>query len=276
MVTNLIRPSYQNNFYTPQRGGMPAFPNLWKNLILALVPALGNSGIITLPDVSVFKNDGTLNGTNVASNWVESTNPIFQGHSLSFNDSDNNIAPSSALLPDLTQGSIAMWIKFNDLSGSGYLFDLETPRIVAWSDTSSTKLSFYASSTFTSNGDLNTTDWWHIVCTWDDIGDAVAIYFNGALDNSDTGVSTTSTPSGNFLIGARNSDAFHLGGEISSFLMYNRLLTLSEIKHLYTDQHSLFRTKQFVGKAPVVAGVSVGRLINSGLVNSGLIGGRLV
>ena len=45
------------------------FPDLWKGLVGAWCPSLGQTGL-TLKDMSVENNDGTLTNMNVSSDWV--------------------------------------------------------------------------------------------------------------------------------------------------------------------------------------------------------------
>ena len=83
MASRIIRPSYHQNF--ARSAGESKYPNLWKGLVGAWVPALGVTGG-TLFDQSPFKNHGTL--TNMeAVDWVIGQN----GYSLNLDGVDEHI-----------------------------------------------------------------------------------------------------------------------------------------------------------------------------------------
>jgi hypothetical protein len=79
---------------------------------------------------------------------------------------------------------------------------------------------------------INPQQWNHVVGVWD--GTTIQIYVNGVAGTSDTysGTMTTSNP---FEIGRLGTDAFNIDGQIDDVRIYNRALSLAEVKALYSE-----------------------------------------
>lgn len=82
------------------------------------------------------------------------------------------------------------------------------------------------------NGGLTTDTWYHLVLVYDRI--SVRIYVNGALDSTPTaGTDAINTGVSDVHIGWYYSNVYAFDGRIGEVRIYNRALTLLEIKHNY-------------------------------------------
>ncbi len=122
-----------------------------------------------------------------------------------------------------------------------------------------------------------------LAMTFDDVSGEVAWYEDGVQVQLDTGEASNMVSSSNsWIIGEdpRDSSGIPYDGLIEYVALYNRALNASEIKDLFIDPWLPIHQSQAVRMAILsgVAAPAVGavRLINGGLVNSGLIGGRLI
>lgn len=95
----------------------------------------------------------------------------------------------------------------------------------------------------TSNGTLTSSNWHHLVATWDNTG-THKIYINGALDKTSTLNNFTtinSTASLPLFIG-KSGDNFAprlMNGSVDDVLLYNRALSLSEIQQIYNETNPI-------------------------------------
>lgn len=251
-------PSYSEGF---ARGAAESVsPHLWKGLVGAWGPSLGNTGD-TLRDLKL-RNDGAFTGGG----W----NVTERGQSFFLLD-----ASDSVNLGDIgeTTGigalTISMWMK-PDKNGS----ENNNEQLLAkWgADTSWTlgyqnaanNLVWFIIHNGTSSGSVITTTaidnskWWHLVGVYD--GANVRIYVDGAEDKIPTAITgnikNTTEPImfGNY--SNLSNDAHE--GSFQNVLIYNRALSLSEIREVYIDGSALFRKKEiFHCAAPVVGGSGV-------------------
>lgn len=82
------RPSYYQGF--ARSAGESAFPQRWKGLRAALVPALGPTGM-TLHDVSGHHSTGTLTNMDPATDWVIGGSRLAPGYALDFDGSNDQV-----------------------------------------------------------------------------------------------------------------------------------------------------------------------------------------
>jgi hypothetical protein len=115
----------------------------------------------------------------------------------------------------------------------------------------------------------------------DTASDKIRLYVDGALtaEVTDTTTSTVNTQRQPYTIGNVSPTAVadgHLDGYIDDVRFYNRALSSEEIMQIYTDQYQDLKPKSILipFRAPTISGAVP--LINGGLVNDGLVGGRLV
>lgn len=100
-----------------------------------------------------------------------------------------------------------------------------------------------SASGIASNGTLTSSNWHHIVATWDNTG-THKIYINGALDKTSTLTNFTtinSTASLPLFIG-KSGDNFAprlMNGSVDDVLLYNRALSLSEIQQIFNETNPI-------------------------------------
>ena len=96
-------PSYHQGF--ARYAGESAYPDLWRGLMGAWVPALGPTGITAtiLRDVSGHHRDGAVVGSMTADDWVIGNNPRMPGYVLDFATSNDKVVVPDH--PDLNPGT---------------------------------------------------------------------------------------------------------------------------------------------------------------------------
>ena len=110
-----IRPSWKSGF--ARSAGESANPSLWKGLVGAWVPALGNTGIATLRDVSGRRNHGTIVNMEAADWKIDSS-----GQYLAYGGTDEySTAPIPGLLNVFTVFAKA---KANDVTNALYILSI--------------------------------------------------------------------------------------------------------------------------------------------------------
>ncbi len=116
----------------------------------------------------------------------------------------------------------------------------------------SNKLRFAIINSWSSNAlavdtvdDFATGSWKHVVVTYDggqDVSD-VKIYINGSSQTLTTihnALSSSSTTTAPFTIGARNANSLYMNGKIGPCMVYDRELTAGEVLQNYNAQKSRF------------------------------------
>ena len=146
----------------------------------------------------------------------------------------------------INTGSMSAWIKLESTGASGHIMRLyedtnNNIRIIYHNPSSELRFSYKAGGTATEavltdaiEGDGN---WHHVVGTWDNnTGDLVAIYLDGVLKQSTSGVSGTFT--GSFTTAAIGNNADGGGfwkGNIDEVVLFNKALDATEVRDLYND-----------------------------------------
>lgn len=229
-----------------------------------------------LVDYSGNENDGAI------------TSATWRGQGLNFNGSSDEVvvpgAPFNNILDTIT---VCAWV----VSDDGTRGDIVTHWGVdndrhfdLLQGVTASKFTFFIAKADTSlvNSGASTTaivagTRYFITGVYD--GTDVIIYVNGIRENSSATTGQMDTSAVNMIIGSNDASDFY-AGDIEYTSIYNRALNDSEIKALSIDPWLPIYQSQAVrmailsgGIAPVTGAV---RLINGGLVNSGLIGGRLI
>lgn len=193
------------------------------------------------PSTDSSGNDinGTWNG-----NVALSTDYKFGGSAF-FDGSGDYISMTDTTIHEPKQVSIAVWAKFDVIQDDwivskqtstlsdynhGYLLRLNTPGDTALClvGTGSTSVSM------TGTTDLNTGQWYHLVCTYD--GQTGKLYVNGNLETTTVQAGTVDYTSvnglvlGNFAGGASGAD---MGGKLDDFRLYDRALSAAETRTIY-------------------------------------------
>jgi len=195
----------------------------------------------TWSDLSGNSNNGTLtngptfNATNMGSIVFDGTNDYIYRSSLSnFNSSTY---------------TILLWGKFVSVSSSGVLFNLgrssgdadteaqlyySNSRLVYWDFAGSIAFNFIQSS-----GTLSTNVYQYLGFTKNSTNGT--FYINGYSSGTGTAAFDANISTNDFTIGADIRDSInYVNGNISQFLIYNRVLTASEVLQNYNATKSRF------------------------------------
>lgn len=195
----------------------------------------------TWTDLSGNSNNGTLtngptfNAANMGSIVFDGTNDYIYRSSLSnFNSSTY---------------TILLWGKFVSVSSSGILFNLgrspsdanseaqlyyNNSRLVYWDYDGSMAFNFIQSS-----GTLSTNVYQYLGFTKNSTNGT--FYINGYSSGTGTAAFDANISTNDFTIGADIRDSInYVNGNISQFLLYNRVLTASEVLQNYNAVKSRF------------------------------------
>jgi hypothetical protein len=195
----------------------------------------------TWTDLSGNNNNGTLtngptfNASNMGSIVFDGTNDYIYRSSL------NNFNSSTY--------TILLWGKFVSVSSSGILFNLgrssgdadteaqlyyNNSRLVYWDYAGSIAFNFIQSS-----GTLSTNVYQYLGFTKNSTNGT--FYINGYSSGTGTAAFDANISTNDFTIGADIRDSInYVNGNISQFLLYNRVLTAAEILQNYNATKSRF------------------------------------
>ena len=187
----------------------------------------GNNGTLT--------NGPTFNASNMGSIVFDGTNDYIYRSSL------NNFNSSTY--------TILLWGKFVSVSSSGVLFSLgrssgdadteaqlyyNNSRLVYWDFAGSIAFNFIQSS-----GTLSTNVYQYLGFTKNSTNGT--FYINGYSSGTGTAAFDANISTNDFTIGANIRDSInYINGNISQFLIYNRVLTASEVLQNYNATKSRF------------------------------------
>ncbi|MDD4924653.1 MAG: LamG domain-containing protein [Dehalococcoidales bacterium] len=137
--------------------------------------------------------------------------------------------------------------------------------------------------TLTSDTDLNTNTWYHLVAVFDRSGDE-SIYINGALDDASSIISVTGdiNPSAPFYIGIERTFTNYFSGKIDEVRIYNRALSATEVRYHYNRGGPVAQWKMDEGNGTTIYdstennndGTLYGEMATSTLDGSGWIQGK--
>jgi hypothetical protein len=204
------------------RNSYPGSGTTWTDL-----SGNGNNGTLT--------NGPTFNAANMGSIVFDGTNDYIYRSSISnFNSSTY---------------TILLWGKFVSVSSSGILFNLgrssgdadteaqlyyNNSRLVYWDYAGSIAFNFIQSS-----GTLSTNVYQYLGFTKNSTNGT--FYINGYSSGTGTAAFDANISTNDFTIGADIRDSInYVNGNISQFLLYNRVLTASEVLQNYNATKSRF------------------------------------
>jgi hypothetical protein len=186
---------------------------------------------MTAVDSSSGNNNGTLVGIDPNASWVSGK----RGGAIDFSTFSGyvDVGNSSSLNPS-TEMSIAAWIKPRSY---GYGFAAIVERLYG-SSYSLYMNSFGSNLTFNIGGvDLESDQsiiqdnvWQHVVVTYD--GNDVVFYMNGVASGQVNYPTPIGTDSNVVSIGSDSSLAMPFDGSIDDVQIYNRALTLNEVRYV--------------------------------------------
>lgn len=274
MVTSLIRPSYQNNFYSRERGGIPANPGLWHSLVGAWLPELGNSGISILRDMSGYSNHGAMTDIK-GSDWQMTP----QGYAIDYPDTSDVIditgSGASGNVLHIPSDKRHSWVvKFK--TGSSLTGTLVSNRDSAGSNKeyqfwiSGTDLVYSASggSQIIVSLAANTT----YIAGLSSKDGLLKGYLNGIEVLSSSTLLTYSEKNINMAIGARwqgyPTTGYQFNNLIGAVYRWNRTLTSQDQAIMARDILAPFQLRQRIFKSPaevVGGGLTAGSLALSGV-----------
>ncbi len=228
---NRIKPSYKQGF--ARSASESLYPSFHKGLRGAWVPSLGNTGIITLHDVSGRKNDGIMQGSMTPSDWVVDEGIL----ALDFDGTNDYIEiQNNSNFNDIQAITVSAWVKarsdnrtiFNKLSTSPFdTWQLGmTGGNIHWCIEPSSGLDVCID-----RGIASTGVWTHIVATWD--AAVMKIYQDGTQQGTSSAQTNTNAFTDNPIqIGAQDTGDF-FDGLISEVLLWDYALTANQIQQLY-------------------------------------------
>ncbi|HOC53447.1 MAG TPA: LamG domain-containing protein [Candidatus Pacearchaeota archaeon] len=245
----------------------------------AFSDSLRNSLLINL--VSEWKLDGNTNdswgnnngtwsgpaGSNTTANWRLESECVSNG-CLAFDGTDDYV---EVIGSDVSTSNLAItgaitlggWVKMNDLSlynvglfsrGRGAGINANYGYSVSWQDaTPNTKIYFdtYSTTTrdslYTVANPIKDNNWHYVIATWDGTmnTNGKKIYLDGILIKEKTStIGSLGTPNYNFRIGKDYYLGF-LNGSIDNALIYNNVLSISQIKQNYfIGVNKLFKNRR--------------------------------
>ena len=183
-------------------------------------------------DNSTYKKNGTFNGGLGTGDLITGV----RGLGLKFDGNDDYL--NIGTYTYLPEYSFSLWIKRHTYSGwdtiigsvgSGYEFDLDT--------SGNGTLNVYSAGQLRSTGGLALNEWSHVVIVNNATGNFM--YINGVYNNSNA---NTASISGMALgLGIWSSDQY-LNSSLDEVMIFNKSLSLTEIKALYDSKNNKFNT----------------------------------
>ncbi len=199
----------------------------------------GNNGTITIGTSGSQTSAGTCTTSGTA--WGNGATGKYNA-SLNFDGTDDKIAISDTnnTLDATDSVTVAVWIKPTTsavkeiiLKGNTWAtgnYELFQNNLnVSW------RLNNNAITSTTTTNPLSTSNWNHLVATYDKSASSMKIYVNGKLEKSDT-YSTSLTPNNEPLhIAAYSDGSYDFNGQIDDVRIYNYALTPLQVKQLYNE-----------------------------------------
>lgn len=197
-------------------------------------------------------NDGTINGVTTGASGANQTYATNESYSFDGGDDYIALGTDSSLTMGSGDYSIACWFQTSTVanqvfiacddnsSSNGYYFlflrDEGDVRFTLSSDGGTSNRSINTTQTNT----LDDSNWYHIVCTWNNSNDDITIYVDGS---EDSGAMDTTGAGGNSIdigtagnIGRRPiSNDLYNAGNLDDVRLYNKELTATEVSNLYNN-----------------------------------------
>ncbi|MEO1841599.1 MAG: LamG-like jellyroll fold domain-containing protein, partial [Pseudomonadota bacterium] len=235
-----VRPSYKSGF--ARSASTSSSPGLWKGLVGAWVPALGNTGE-KLYDVSGNKNHGTLTDMDPATDWI--SDPM--GPVLDLDGSSDYIDIPSTVFDwsGTNNWSAFIWIKTTRASPYGYFMGTSIHH--GWYIRNSGTNALYkiddGSNFEYTTGTATITDGeWHLLgITLEGNGGPFLGWVDGQIDISLTSGSVGALAD-TFAIGTLGTKMM---GQLGPTYLYNRAINPTEIRQLHRDPLAPFRLRRF-------------------------------
>jgi|688.fasta_scaffold01111_4 hypothetical protein len=282
VIPSSNNPSYRSGFYSPRRGGTPKYPQLWDGCVGAWAPSLGQSGLTSIFDQSLYQNHGIT--SLASSDWVVS------GGATALNLNGTGTTITNALRTISGNLTLSFWF-YNTGNFTAYA----TPFDSGVSDITRACAVFFGpnnNSVYCSFGEsplgggavgsgmnmqLNT--WTHLALTV--TGSTASVFKNGVAfgSNSINAVGSMWTNNRSISIGTNPSGGgASFQGNVDDFRLYNRVLSVREIQVLARKRGIAFERasrKLAVSSAPAPTGSVSSTLANATLSSSGTLASGL-
>lgn len=258
-----VNPSFKQGY--ARSASQSANPHLWRGLVGAWVPELGVTGN-TIHDVSGRRNPATNNGAA----WT----PL-QGWTLDYEGGTDNITIPISNTLNFSDGtndspfSVCYWAtmddatnfraisRFDSVNDTVWIFvtnPSDQLQVIIYDNDDNNRIRHLQVANVTAFEDTLT----FFVATYDgrggaSAGDGITMYINTKVAPATNGTVGTYVAMENLDIDitiGRLTGIDSANGKIRSTLIYNRVLTPSEIKQLYIDSLVAFRLREFFGGLP--------------------------
>ena len=225
------------------------YASLRQGLVGCWVPSLGASGF-RLIDRSGNNNHGVLTGMDPGTDWFPSGGKL----ALDFDGVNDYVISGLNQTAEILNSNVfsfCLWGYVRSFSNSPVLLAVGTNSTPAKDsvliETNNTGSQLYIKSanntegltgarTYTLTNSLVANQWFHIAFLKTGAGDNGTIYVNGVAQTSFTGTLGTcvSVASNSLVLAAYTNFVAPLNGQLDDIRIYNRALTPSEIRLLYT------------------------------------------
>jgi hypothetical protein len=283
LIPSSNNPSYKAGFYSPRRGGTPKYASLWDGCVGAWAPSLGQTGLTSFVDQSLYQNNGAA--SRAASYWVVSSGKT----ALLYNLPAAKTTIDNALVPISGSLTLSFWF-FNTNNFTGY----STPFDTGVSTSTRACSVFFGpnnDSVYCAFGEpaggggnvgsgmnLQLSTWTHLAVTVS--GTTATIYKNGVSFGSTSSgvVGSTWTNNRRITLGENPSGGQLFAGYGDDYRLYNRALTPYEIKLLALRRGIAYERasrKLPVSSAAAPTGSVSSTLANATLSSSGTLASGL-
>jgi len=212
-----------------------------------------DSGLVAYYQLNGNANDSSGNNLNGVGTNISYTTEV-QGSSATFSGNSYITVASNSNLQNLSQVTISMWVRLQDLNNKQRLIahwtsgDNDGQSFVISVNSSNDTLGFIVQTTNAVSSSISTpvvssNVWYHVVAVYN--GNTALIYLNGNLSASEQISGTIDNRTGSLYIGQGGSSSFPnnlLDGQLDEVRIYNRALSSSEIQDLYQGSTSCTST----------------------------------
>ena len=168
--------------------------------------------------------------------------------SVDLDGADDHIIITNSVADDIKNiGSVSIWFKLENSSGNDTFFNLHTDTsndnkiaLLHISSTNEIRLNCRGSSSNTIiNADHipNSSNWVHVVATWNRTDNKMAIYINGSIAETGTNaIADFATTANKIYLGKPgNADNAFFDGKLSSLSLFDAALSASNVTTLYNS-----------------------------------------
>lgn len=211
-------------------------------------------------DLSGYGNHGTL--TNMAfpptvnSGWI----PAKFGTGLSFDGTDDYVSITDNSSLDISDEiTLEVWVYLTSYPTNDTAFVGKYRNYGMGIKGTTHVLSYHEVGNTVGLSVVPLNQWNHLVVTAKNIGDEVKFYMNGELNRERTDWTVNLTTNNNSLGIGYDETFTYLNGLIDQVRIYNRALSATEIRELYTNPFGMFTNPFEIGMlyTPPIGGLSI-------------------